>query len=112
MGFSSDVANGITWAVDNGAKVVNLSVGGPADAAELSAVQYADSHDVVVVAAGGNDGTNGPASYPAAYSTSQGNVIAVAASGTTPFTVSCLNEAKRRGALTIGVANNRDTPIL
>jgi N-acetylmuramic acid 6-phosphate etherase len=39
-------------------------------------------------------------------------VIAVAASGTTPFTVSCLNEARRRGALTIGVANNRDTPIL
>src|SRR5919204_2647266 len=39
-------------------------------------------------------------------------VIAVAASGTTPFTVSCLNEAKRRGALTIGVANNRGTPIL
>jgi len=39
-------------------------------------------------------------------------VIAVAASGTTPFTLSCLTEAKRRGALTIGVANNRDTPIL
>src|SRR5437660_7688020 len=39
-------------------------------------------------------------------------VVAVAASGTTPFTVSCLGEAKRRGALTIGVANNRGTPIL
>ena len=39
-------------------------------------------------------------------------VIAVAASGTTPFTLSCLREAKARGALTIGVANNRDTPIL
>lgn len=39
-------------------------------------------------------------------------VIAVAASGTTPFTLSCLKEAKRRGALTIGVANNNDTPIL
>src|SRR5436190_2164656 len=39
-------------------------------------------------------------------------LIAVAASGTTPFTLSCLNEAKRRGALTIGVANNRGTPIL
>ena len=39
-------------------------------------------------------------------------VIAVAASGTTPFTLSCLREASRRGALTIGVANNRDTPIL
>ncbi len=39
-------------------------------------------------------------------------VIAVAASGTTPFTLACLREAKQRGALTIGIANNRDTPIL
>ena len=39
-------------------------------------------------------------------------LIAVAASGATPFTLSCLREAKRRGALTIGVANNRDAPLL
>ena len=39
-------------------------------------------------------------------------VIAVAASGTTPFTLACLREAKQRGALTIGIANNRDTPLL
>ncbi len=39
-------------------------------------------------------------------------MIAVAASGTTPFTLACLREAKRRGALTVGIANNRDTPIL
>ena len=78
-GFSSDVASGITWAVDNGATVVNLSLGGGASSAELSAVQYADANNVVVVAAGGNDGAGGPASYPAAYSTSQSNVIAVAA---------------------------------
>jgi N-acetylmuramic acid 6-phosphate etherase len=39
-------------------------------------------------------------------------LIAVAASGTTPFTLACLREAKRRGALTIGIANNRGTPIL
>jgi N-acetylmuramic acid 6-phosphate etherase len=39
-------------------------------------------------------------------------LIAVAASGTTAFTVSCLREAKRRGALTIGIANNAGTPIL
>jgi len=38
--------------------------------------------------------------------------IALAASGTTPFTLACLREAKRRGALTIGVANNRGTPLL
>jgi N-acetylmuramic acid 6-phosphate etherase len=39
-------------------------------------------------------------------------LVAVAASGTTPFTVSCMKEAKRRGALTIGVANNRGTALL
>jgi N-acetylmuramic acid 6-phosphate etherase len=39
-------------------------------------------------------------------------LIAVAASGTTPFTLSCLRAARSRGALTVGVANNRDTPIL
>jgi N-acetylmuramic acid 6-phosphate etherase len=39
-------------------------------------------------------------------------IIAVAASGTTPFTLACMREAKRRGALAIGIANNRATPIL
>jgi N-acetylmuramic acid 6-phosphate etherase len=39
-------------------------------------------------------------------------LIAVAASGTTPFTLACLREAKRHGALTIGIANNDGTPIL
>ena len=34
-------------------------------------------------------------------------LIAVAASGTTPFTLACLREAKQAGALTIGIANNR-----
>jgi N-acetylmuramic acid 6-phosphate etherase len=38
--------------------------------------------------------------------------VAVAASGTTPFTLGALREAKRAGALTVGVANNRDTPLL
>jgi subtilisin family serine protease len=78
-GFASDVASGIIWAVDNGAQVVNLSLAGGPSIAELSAIQYADSNNVVVVAAGGNDGTNGSPSYPAAYSTSQDNLIAVAA---------------------------------
>jgi N-acetylmuramic acid 6-phosphate etherase len=39
-------------------------------------------------------------------------VIAVAASGTTPFTLACLREARQAGALTIGMANNRETPLL
>ena len=39
-------------------------------------------------------------------------MIALAASGTTPFTLACLRGAKRKGALTIGIANNPSTPIL
>ena len=39
-------------------------------------------------------------------------VIAIAASGTTRFTMACLREAKLRGALTLGIANNRTSPIL
>jgi len=39
-------------------------------------------------------------------------VIAVAASGTTPFTVACLREAKEAGSLTIGIANNRGTQLM
>jgi N-acetylmuramic acid 6-phosphate etherase len=39
-------------------------------------------------------------------------LIAVAASGTTPFTLSCLRRARDRGALTIGIANNQSAPLL
>ena len=39
-------------------------------------------------------------------------LVAIAASGSTPFTLACLREAKRRGALTVGIANNSGTPIL
>jgi N-acetylmuramic acid 6-phosphate etherase len=39
-------------------------------------------------------------------------LVAVAASGTTPFTLACLREAKARGALTVGIASNPRTPLL
>jgi N-acetylmuramic acid 6-phosphate etherase len=39
-------------------------------------------------------------------------IVAVAASGTTPFTVACLRQARQRGALTVGIANNPGTPLL
>src|SRR5579872_7257745 len=38
--------------------------------------------------------------------------VALAASGTTPFTVGALRAANAAGALTVGIANNRDTPLL
>jgi N-acetylmuramic acid 6-phosphate etherase len=48
----------------------------------------------------------------AAHLTPDDVVIAVAASGTTPFTVAALRQAGSFGAVTIGVANNPDTPLL
>ncbi|MFH0907028.1 MAG: S8 family serine peptidase [bacterium] len=66
-GTYADVANGIIWAVDNGAKVINLSLGGSASSLTLeNAVAYAYNKGVTIVAAAGNDGTN-VISYPAAY---------------------------------------------
>jgi subtilisin family serine protease len=78
-GWDSDVAAGIVYAVDHGAEVVNLSLGGPASGPSADAVRYAVEHDVLVVAAAGNGRTTGnPVSYPAAYP----DVLAVAASDT------------------------------
>lgn len=69
------VANGITYAADNGAKVINMSLGGSGGSAALQdAVNYAWNKGVVVVAAAGNSSTSSP-SYPAYYT----NCIAVAA---------------------------------
>jgi len=63
-----DEANGIVYAVDHGARVINLSVGGPATSfTERQAVDYAVAHGVLIVAAVGNEYTQGnPVEYPAA----------------------------------------------
>jgi subtilisin family serine protease len=63
-----DEAAGIVYAVDHGAKIVNLSVGGPTTSAtERRAIQYAALHGVLLVAAVGNEyGLGNPAEYPAA----------------------------------------------
>lgn len=66
-GFNVDIAKGITWAVDQGADVINLSLSSTSDSSAMAAaVDYANANGVVVVAAAGNDGPGGPPSYPAA----------------------------------------------
>jgi len=109
-GQGSDVIGGIKWVVDHGAKVVNLSLGDPAQLLNLlisenelkEGVDYAWSHGAVPVIAAGNSntaglglegsnygdmnaiivGATGPDDQPASYSTSTGNAKwAVAAPG-------------------------------
>lgn len=66
-GTTYSVAEGIIWAADHGAKVINLSLGNYAQAEFLhDAIKYAYDKDVVLVAATGNDNTERPG-YPAAY---------------------------------------------
>jgi subtilisin family serine protease len=58
----------IVYAVDHGAKIINMSFGGPMSSpAEQSAIAYAAAHGVLLVAAAGNSGQSGnQPSYPAA----------------------------------------------
>jgi thermitase len=73
-GTTSQVAQGLIWAADNGADVANMSLGGTTSANTLqNACDYALGKGVVLVAAAGNDGTS-KLNYPAAYE----SVIAVA----------------------------------
>lgn len=75
-GSSEGVAAGILHAVDQGARVINLSLGCDCDAEQVieDALRYAEQRDVVVVAAAGNDGVE-RLHYPA----SSPRTIAVAA---------------------------------
>jgi thermitase len=73
-GTLDDVAAGIRYAADQGAKVINLSLGSSVGSTTLqNAVNYAWNKGAVVVAAAGNSGSSSP-SYPAYYT----NAIAVA----------------------------------
>ncbi|MBU2666442.1 S8 family peptidase [Actinoplanes bogorensis] len=76
-GYMSDTAEGIIWATDHGAGVINMSLGATSQVtAVTNAISYARSKGVVVVAAAGNERQDGsPTSYPAA----DAGVIGVAA---------------------------------
>jgi thermitase len=62
----SVVARGIIWAVDHGAKVINISLSMIASSNLVEAVNYAWSQGAILIAAAGNKGGSEP-SYPAYY---------------------------------------------
>lgn len=74
-GADDDIANGIIYAADEGAEILNMSFGGPGSSSPLrDAVDYAYGQGCLLVAASGNDNRSS-VDYPAAYE----NVIAVGA---------------------------------
>lgn len=105
FGFAaySTIATGIGYAVDNGARVISMSIAGSVPSQALQdAINYAWSNNVVVVAAAGNSATNTPM-YPAAcdhvlsvsataqddslaYFSSYGTYVKISAPGTAIFT--------------------------
>ena len=74
-GSYANIAKGIYYAVDNGANVINLSLGGNSSNDTLkSAIEYASSKNVIVVMAAGNNGDSIP-SYPARYAYNSGIAV-------------------------------------
>ncbi|MFA6027431.1 MAG: S8 family serine peptidase [Patescibacteria group bacterium] len=76
-GWDSAIAEGIRYAVDNGANIINMSLGGSYYSRTLKeAVDYAETNNVLVVASSGNSATYSTIQYPAIFS----NVVSVGAS--------------------------------
>lgn len=74
-GTYSSIAKGINYAVDNGANVINLSLGGSYPSATLeAAIEYASSKGVIVVMAAGNNSGAAPI-YPARYAKNHGLAV-------------------------------------
>ena len=76
-GSNESVANGIRYAADNGANVINMSLGGDTPSDEIrSAIEYAAGLGSIVIMASGNDGDSTTmGNYPAAYATDWGIAV-------------------------------------
>ncbi len=79
-GTLANVASAIVYAADNGAKVINMSLGGPGSSTLQNAVDYAAGKGTFLACAAGNDNTSSTtSSYPGAYP----NCFAVASTTST-----------------------------
>ena len=76
-GYTSDICDAIRYAVDNGAVIINMSLGSSSSSTTLeNACTYAEANGVLIVAAAGNENTD-TKEYPAAYD----SVLSVGAVG-------------------------------
>jgi len=79
-GTIANIAKAITYAVDNGANIISMSLGGTITMPSIqAALKYAMSHDVFAAIAAGNSGANSPAN-PASYAKGLDNIAVVGSS--------------------------------
>ena len=129
IGALAQAARAIADSLDSGGRVVYAAAGSSglmalADALEMPGTFGIPSERMIVVLAGGMDSLSNLAGGPeddaeqgrkdirALALTARDCVLAVSASGSTPFAVGALEEARRCGARTIGMANNAGSPLL
>jgi subtilisin len=82
FGSPSGIVDGISWAVDNGADVINMSLGGPIPQPGMEdAVNYAANNGSIVIAAAGNSGSeeDGPCENCVGYPAALENAVAISA---------------------------------
>lgn len=86
QGDARDVATGVRFAVDNGAKVINLSLGGATESSSLTqAIQYANDKGALVIAAAGNGGATDKPKWPASLDLTIAVTAVDSANNVTPF---------------------------
>ncbi len=101
-GLTSDIADAIRYATDNGADIINMSLGGENKSQILeNAINYAYNKSVIIIAAAGNDNNN-TASYPARYQ----KVISVSALDKTGNKASYSNFGAKVDISAPGSSNN------
>lgn len=125
----AEAAEAAATRIRAGGRLVYAGAGSPAlmaqsDALELPGTYGLSPETVPVLAAGGpaamiaipsgaeDDGAAAEAGIDALAVGPGDTVLALSASGTTPFALAALRRAKTRGALTIGMASNAGTPLL
>ena len=86
QGDARDVAAGVRYAADNGAKVINLSLGGTTESSSLTqAISYANDKGVLVVAAAGNGGALDRPKWPASLDLTLAVTAVDQSNSATPF---------------------------
>jgi filamentous hemagglutinin family protein len=90
QGTSLNIVKGLQWAVDQGAKVINMSFAGPRDPILQQAMKRLTDQGIVLIAAAGNAGPKSPPLYPGA----DPSVIAVSATDVDDKTYKNANRGK------------------